>query len=137
MDPLSITASITALLQITNTTIRYLYDVGNATNDRMKLVSEASQLISLLPILSSRVEQAKSGDPWLDTVKTLSIQNGPLDQLKSDLERLASKLVPGKGLSDVKQRLTWMFNKEEVMNILMKIERMKTLVTLALTNDLS
>lgn len=136
MDPLSISASITALLQVTGTIISYLRDVQGAPNDRTNFIIEISGLNGILPILQQRVEQAKLGDPWFTAVLKLGVTNGPLDQLKSHLDRLAVKLKPVEGFKDVGKRLTWAFDKTEVVDTLSKIERTKTLVALALTDDL-
>ena len=136
MDPLSITASIAAVLQITGTIISYLSDVLDAPHDRMKLASELSGLVSLLQVLRIRIQQAKPEDPWFTTLLELMAKNHPLDQLESDLVLLTAKIEPPTGIKIIGKRLTWKFDKVEVTNILSKIERIKTLVTLALTNDL-
>ena len=133
MEPLSVTLSITALLQITKSIISYLLDVHDAPVERTKFAIEVSDLKTLLPILQARVEQAKPEDPWFAAV--LALGDGPLDQLESHLEQLALKLKPAKGLKGVMNRVTWVLTKAEVMDILSKIERTKSLVTLALTGD--
>lgn len=135
MDPLSMTVSISAVLQLGGTIISYLMDVRDATEDRMKFAMELSALNSLLTVFQNRIQESKSGDPWFTTIRELGVGNGPVDQLKSDLVRLASKLEPLKGLKKV-ERLTWKFNKTEVVNILDRIERLKTLISFALSNDL-
>ena len=134
MEPLSITVSITALLQVTKSIISYLLDVHDAPVDRTKFAIEVSQLETLLPILQARVEQGKPEDPWFAAV--LALGNGPLDQLKSHLDKLALKLKPAKGIKGVINRVTWVLTKAEVTDILSKIERTKSFVTLALTGDL-
>ena len=48
-----------------------------------------------------------------------------------------SKLGPAKGLKVVGRALTWKFNKGEIEGVITSIERIKTLVSLALTDDLS
>lgn len=136
MDPLSITASITAILQVTGAIISYLRDVQDAPGDRIDLAIEVSGLKSLLTPLCTRVREAKSEDPWVTAVLNLGVKNGPLDQIRSALERLELKLCPVEGFKKLGKRLTWMFDKTEILNILSKIDRIKTLVTLALANDL-
>jgi hypothetical protein len=135
-DPLSISASIIAVLQLTGTVISYLKDVHDAPQDRIEFLIEVSGLDGLLDALQKRVQEAKFGDPWLTELQALGVENGPLDQFNSDLRRLASKLEPLNGLRQIRRRLTWIFNKTEINDILSKIERMKTLVTFALTNNL-
>jgi hypothetical protein len=135
-DPLSVSVSIIAILQLTGTIIDYLKDVHDAPQDRINFLVEISGLDGLLDALQKRVQEAKSGDPWLTELQALGVQNGPLDQLDSDLKRLTSKLEPLDGLKEVRRRLTWKFSKTEIKDILSKIERIKTLVTFALTNNI-
>jgi hypothetical protein len=51
MDPLSITASIAAILQLSGTVVRYLSEVKSATSGRQKILSE----------VVSRFEVARAG----------------------------------------------------------------------------
>jgi hypothetical protein len=136
MDPLSLVASVTAVLQLVGTITSYLIDVRDAAEDRIIFAMELSALNSLLTVLQTRVQESKSGHPWLSTVQALGVKNGPLDQLHSDLARLASKLKPVKGVKKVGSMLTWRLDKMEVLNTLSKIERLKTLISFALSNDL-
>jgi len=135
-DPLSIGTSILAILQLTGAIIMYLKDVHDAPQDWINLLMEVSGLDGVLDALQKRVKDAKSGDPWLTELEVLEVKNGPLVQFESDLKRLASKLEPANGLKEVGRRLTWTFNKREIQDILSKIERIKTLITFALTNNL-
>jgi hypothetical protein len=135
-DPLSVSASIVALLQVTRSVINYLKDVHDAPRDRIDFLVEMSGLEGLLDALRCRVQEAKSGDPWLAELRPLGIKSGPLDQFNSDLKRMASKLEPLTGLKEIKRRLAWTYDKVEIKDILSKIERVKTLNTFALTNNL-
>lgn len=136
MDPLSFTASIAAVLQLTGTVLSYLNDVNNASKDRAKIAIEASIVYSLFTALKYRLEEADPTDPWYRGVRSLGVDDGPLDQFKTALELLASKLAPGNNFKKFGRTLMWTFTKQEVADILSKIERLKTLVNLALANDL-
>jgi hypothetical protein len=57
MDPLSITASIIAVLQLTGKLISYLSDVKNAPKDRIQCALEVSNLRNLLLTLRFRLEE--------------------------------------------------------------------------------
>lgn len=135
MDPLSLTVSITALLEVIGIIIGYLNDVRDASEDRFKFAMELYGLNNLLTVLRNRVKDA-TGDSWFATVRALGVENGPLDQFRSNIVRLASKLEPVDGIEKVKRALTWKFDKTEIVDILSRIERIKTLVSLALENDL-
>ena len=139
MEPLSISVSITALLHVTRSIVRCLRDVHDAPDDRLKLAIEVSNVDILLTLLQARVKQAieaRQEVPWFAAVLALGERDGPLDQLKSHLDQLALKLEPAKGLKGIKNRVTWVLDRTEVMVIVSKIERTKTLVTPVLTDDL-
>ncbi|MCJ1478158.1 hypothetical protein MMC13_006834 [Lambiella insularis] len=135
MDPLSLAASITALLQLTSTVVSFLNAVKAASKDRARIAIETSNMYALLTVLKYRVEEARLEDPWYTTIRTLAVENGALDQYHSALKLLASKLDTRSG-TKLGRALMWKFDKVEVAEILSKIERLKSLINLALTNDL-
>jgi hypothetical protein len=134
-DPLSISASITALLQLTSNVVQYINSVKDASKERFRIRDEISSASFLLYMLKDCVQQAHSGEPWLSTVQSLDMPKGPLEQFKGALEQLASRLEPSKGVKRVGRALTWPFQTEEIKEILSTIERQKSLFDLALQND--
>jgi len=70
-------------------------------------------------------------------VQALAAVNGRIDQYRSALEQLQSKLTSTatSGLKKIGSALTWKFSKEEVTNILARIERLKSLTQIALEMD--
>jgi hypothetical protein len=136
MDPLSVTASIIAILQLSNKVIGYLNDVKDASKDRAKCAIEASNLHSLLTNLRYRLEDEDAGMPWFTAVRALAVENGPLDQFKEALELLQDRITGDTGrLGQLRQTLIWKFKKEELDRILGTMERLKTLVGVALQMD--
>jgi hypothetical protein len=135
MDPLSVTASVIALLQLTAEVVKYLQDVNHAPKECQQCAIEASNLLNLLTNLRYRLEQATNGDPWYTSIRALDIENGPFDQYKQALEQLLSKIKIENGLQKIKRRVVWKFNKAEVERIFEKMERLKSLVSIALEND--
>lgn len=135
MDPLSVSASIVALLQLTNTVISYLIDVRSGPNELRRVRSEVSSLPSILFVLQEQAEQAKHDDQFPSTLNSLNVRNGPFEQFRAALERLASKLAPVKGWRQIGMTFKWPFEKEEIREILNTIERQKGLFSLALQND--
>jgi hypothetical protein len=138
MDPLSLTASIIAILQLTSTVINYLNDVKNASKDQARCATEASNVYCLLTNLKYRLEEAKSEDAsWHTAVRLLNVANGPLDQYRSALEQLQSKVTKASasGLQKTVRALVWKFSKDEVDDILSRIERLKSLTQIALEMD--
>lgn len=136
MDPLSLSINIIAVLQLTGKLLSYLNDVQHATRDQTQLAVEASNIYSLLVSLRFRVEQSNGHEPWFTAVRNLGSENGPLDQLKAALDLLASRAESSHGIRKLGKQLLWKFEKSEMGDTLDKIERIKTLVSLALSDDL-
>ena len=135
MDPLSVTASVIAVLQLTGEVIGYLNDVRDAPNECQQCAIEASNVQNLLINLRYRLEQGHTGDPWFTAVRSLNVENGHLDRYKQALEQLQSRVDVGNGVQKIKRRLVWKFSKSEVAGILARMERLKTLVSIALEMD--
>jgi hypothetical protein len=135
MDGLSVAASVIAVWQLTNEVIQYLNDVKDAPKECQQCVIEASNLLGPLISLRFRSEQAQIGDPWFEQLRKLNAKDGPLDQYKEALELLRTRVEIGDSIQKVKRRLLWRFNKEQVAGILARMERLKSLVSIALEMD--
>jgi hypothetical protein len=135
MDGLSTAASIVAVLQITGAVISYLSDVKHAPKECQQCTIEASSIQNLLINLRYRIEEGQSGDLWLKEVQALNTKNGALDQYKQALEQLLSRVEIRSSGQKVKKRLLWKFKKEEIGVILARMERLKSLVNIALQVD--
>ena len=128
-DPLSIIGGIAAVVQISTTVVSLIKSAKDASSDRQKVLAEINATTALCQTLNDYVE-INGIEPWADTFKTLNqTENGPLPQFKQCLEHLHKKLNT-KGAT-----LKWPFNKQSVQEILATIERQKSLINLALTND--
>ena len=134
MDPLSFTASLTAVLETTAMVISYLNDVRSAPKE-CGLAIEAASLSNLLVMLKYRLEEGHSNEAWFASVRSLGVKSGPLDQYKEALEHLAGKVSDVSKIRMIGRALTWKFGREEVNNILAKIERLKGLISIALEMD--
>ena len=135
MDPSSTTASIIAILQLSSKVLGYLNDVKDASKDRAECAVEAANLNSLLTALRFRLEEGDSSTPWYTAVRVLATENGPLDQFKQALEQLQKKMTGRGKIGEVGNALVWKFKKEEIASILGRMERLKTLVEVALQMD--
>ena len=136
MDPMSMTASIIAILQLTTTLTGYINDVKKATKQQARVAVEASNLYGLLTNLRFRVEEARSDEPWYNQVKLLAMKDGPLDQFKDTLEKMVEHISTSRKRDQIKSILTWTLTKTEVDNALARMERLKSLISCALNNDL-
>ena len=135
MDPLSISASIVALMQLSSTVIGYLSDVKSSHKEQQKIRLEICNTLPMLSILQDQAQQAENGDEWSSTLRSLSAADGPIQQFRKALERLEHKLAPVRGVKKVGKAFIWPFEKVEIQSILSTIERQKLLFSLARQND--
>ncbi|KAL5371349.1 hypothetical protein DPSP01_014323 [Paraphaeosphaeria sporulosa] len=135
MDPLSVAASIIAVLQLSAKVLGYLNDVKDASKDRAKCAVEAANVHSLLINLRFRLEEGSADAPWYTAVRALGVENGPLDQFKQALQALQTTMTDGGRIQQAGKALLWKFKKEEIAGILVRIERLKALVGIALQMD--
>ena len=135
MDPLSISGSIIAVLQLTATVLQYLNGVGNAPSERQRLYSELSGVRDMLYILHSKATQMQEDDSFSPTLRSYCVAGGTLEQYKAALERLAKILKPSRGISKVTAVITWPSKSKEVKYLFDAIERQKTLLSLVQEND--
>ena len=134
MDPLSVTASIIAVITLTGSVISFLNDAEDAPKDRARCQEEVSNLQCLLIRLKNRVEDVGSDDPWFVEVRLLA-EKGLFDQIKAAMQQLKAKLQPGSRFKKVRETLLWKLTKTEVTEILSQIERQKSLIHIALEMD--
>lgn len=133
MEAVGLASAIVSLVELAHITVKYLKDVKEAPKERDELSKELSNLMIYLTTVNQLTQTATAGDPWLGTVQRLS---DPLVQLGALLNDLKKKLEPASdGMGKMKQRLLWKFSKESVEDALKKIERIKSLVIIAVQHD--
>jgi hypothetical protein len=135
MDPLSVTASIIAVLQLSGKVLEYLNNVKDASKDRTQYALKLLNLCSLLYKLRDHVETGARSQPWCTAVRALAVRDGPLDQFKQALEALQTNITDGSRLKKASEALVWKFKKGEIAGILDRIERLKSLVEIVLQID--
>ena len=128
-DPLSIIGGIAAIVQISTTVVSLIKSAKDASSDRQKILAEINATTALCQTLNDYVE-INGTESWAETIRTLNqTENGPLAQFKQCLDYLHKKLNT-RGAT-----LKWPFNKQSVQEILLTIERQKSLMNVALAND--
>jgi hypothetical protein len=133
-DPLSITASIVSLLQLTKSVVEYVKDVKGGSDDRVRLRDSIWSTISLLEMLKFRFEDAAVDGVKMSSDIKMDVKV-PLRELERVLERLVSKLAPASKLQRAMQNLAWPFEKGEVKDLLSSIEGQKSHLALAMQNN--
>lgn len=136
MDPLSVTASIIAIVQVSSVVIKGIKGLKDTSTDRTQCSNEISNLSVLLVRLMHRLDEASTNDIWHTEVRLLTATDGPIHQYKSALEQLQSKFTSSAS-SKIKivGTFRWIFIKEDVANILTCIERLKSLTQIVLQMD--
>ena len=136
MDPVSaigLVASIVQLIETTSKVIKYVNEVNDAPKEKLSLASEAANLVPLLMTLKQRAETSSSTDPWFSSVKSLGLSGGPLAELQALMEQLGGKLKLRK--KKLGGNLLWPSDQKECIALLAKIERVKSLIALAMQHD--
>ena len=140
MDPLSISASLIAVLQVTSAVISICYDYRqgqkHASREVVQLSDELNSLKDVLDALLQLVEKSEMSDPaQLATFELLAKPDGPLLSSQTELERLKKKLEPESGWRAVKRSLVWPLQEGEMRKALESLERLKSTMQLALSAD--
>ena len=136
MDPVSISGTIVALFQLTNSILSFLVSVKHASSEQKKLHDEVITVMGLLKRMEMRLEAMKADDEGCQTIRVLA-ESSVLDQCKESLEELIGKTDNDKvsGIKKFGRKLTWHFGRIEVNKTLESVERLKTLLNLASMND--
>lgn len=151
MDPLSITASIITVLEITSKVLSICYEyrlaIRNASNKSSRVIEEVISLRNVLETLAQLAEKVESADSAAETrlpaLKLLSEpREGPLSKCLAELGALKQKLAPSSlsGQPRPKRKaliesLGWPLKEKDTIKSLENIERFKTTLALAITAD--
>ncbi|KAM7203906.1 Ankyrin repeat-containing domain protein [Rhypophila sp. PSN 637] len=139
MDPISATGLASAIIGLAGTiakAVNYVNDIKEAPVERAQFACEASSLLALLTALRYRVDEAQSEtDPWFSSAQKLGQNGGPLSQLQEHLDKVNNKLTMTSKVKAFAKNLVWTLDKKEVKETLSHIERVRSLVSLALEND--
>ncbi|KAF2622262.1 hypothetical protein BU25DRAFT_434972 [Macroventuria anomochaeta] len=121
MGPLSATASIITILQLTVKVGEGLSDAKDASTDRIQFTTDISNLSNLLVALLSRLGES-SVDPWHANYRVA-------------LERLKDKISARHGIKKMTKTPLWMYIRDDAERILSRIELLKSLEQIALEMD--
>ncbi|KAF2752630.1 hypothetical protein EJ05DRAFT_490767 [Pseudovirgaria hyperparasitica] len=135
MDSLSVTAGVITIPQLTTKVLSLLTNPKGASTDRERCTLELSNLSTLLIHLRFRLQGGGYDEPWYRSINALSASNGPLDRYKQALEELQGSMTNESGITKLGQTIMWKLKKEEIESILLRIERLKTLVQIVLELD--
>lgn len=140
MDPLTISASIIAVIQVTSAVISICYDyrqgTKHASREVIQITDELNSLKDVLDALLRLVEKTDPGNASrLSTFELLNKDDGPLRTCEGQLEALKKNLEPESGWKAVKRTLIWPLREGEVLKTMEALERLKSTMQLALSAD--
>lgn len=135
MDPLSVFASVGAILQISATIISLLNDIKDKPADARKLILELSSTSGLLQTLRSLGEERQEEAEWPKLWRSLLSQEGPISHLARALAVFRYKLSSSRDLRQTARSMKWPFTARETRELLATIERARSVIALALTAD--
>ena len=136
MDPGTILASVAATLTAVNKAVEYLASVKNAPAEKACIVKEVKDLRYLLVALEDRLRDANPEDPWYQSLRSLAIGNGALEDLNNLLGTLSGKPGSSTHARDmVWGRLKWHFDKGTYKEILRQVGQAKLNLILAVDSD--
>src|SRR5262245_16833216 len=116
MDPVSTTASVITILQLSSDVVKYIIGATGATKERRRLREEILACESILIQLYDHADtdDANRGTMWWEKIEALEGPDTPLHRLKIALEAVRVKLEPKKGLDKALSALKWPFDEKEV-----------------------
>ena len=140
MDPLSVTASIIAVIQLTGSVISTVYNyrkgVKHASEDTAKIIQDLTAFSQILEKLLEMIENERFTEgTHFASLEDLVKPDGPLGSCQKTLERLNAKLQPENGWRAAKQSLTWPLKQDYVKKTLDEIATAKDTLGLAITVD--
>jgi hypothetical protein len=131
-DPLSVAASIAALLDLSSKLQKYVKDANHASEDAARLVAELGNTNEILAMLRD-LTQNRSAEDLVLVEGTLRALAGMLAELEKPLLRLKSSL-DSDGAAKWRAILIWPFHEREARELLGVVERQKASLGLALQN---
>jgi hypothetical protein len=134
MEPVAILTTIIGLYNFSVKAYDYLKDVKGAPTDRRKYMYEATNLSSLFLDLQDELEAENYTPSWFSAVKRLAEEDGPFAQLQAALEQIVDKLM-ARGVKKLGQVLVWNYVKDDISKAFAKIERVKSTISLTLSQS--
>ncbi|KAL8788064.1 MAG: hypothetical protein Q9195_007478 [Heterodermia aff. obscurata] len=140
MDPLSLTASIIAVVQISGAIVSLCYEyrtgAKDAAKEAIRITEELKSLQDLLERLLKLAEvEVARGSSRLQTIQPLLEPGGVLARCQDDLTALQLKLAPATGVKMLINKLKWPLTEKEVKKAIEDVARTREAISLALITD--
>ena len=134
MEPLSTTANLIAVLQLSSDVVKYIIGAVGASKERRRLREEVIACEFVLLQLQDRSDDVDE-ERQTETFVAPTGANTPLYRLERALNEIKAKLEPKYSLNKTISALMWPLTGKEVEKLISTIQREKSLLQLELTND--
>jgi hypothetical protein len=138
-DPLSVTASLIAVVQLTSTVVSLCYDyrsgLKNAPREMKQLTDEVTSLQNVFESILKIVDEDGMEHEHLSTLKLLTKSDGILQSCEIEMKNLGTELKPAKGIKAIGKSLKWPYARGETERRVTRLERLLGSLALALATD--
>lgn len=135
-EALGLATSVVAIIEAAGKIIKLLKDMKDAQEERRTILASLSSTRAILISLRDLLDISNAQDPWYINARQLDEPGGPLEQFRTLLTNIEVKLIPpGSTAQKMRQRIMWMIDKDEVQHVLNGMERIKSLINIALQLD--
>lgn len=139
MEPLSLTASLIAVAQITisivDTCYKWKSSVRNASKQTSQIIRQLDSPRTVLERLIEIVENEGTGSSRLAAVASLSREDGPFEGCMEGLVALQVQLQPKTGWKAIGNALVWPLKEEETQQVLQGLNDLRATLHFALETD--
>lgn len=136
MDPLSITTSIVALLQVSGNVIDLMSAIASSSAEIRCLTVEISTTRALLSSIADIANVDETGN---ENLRGLTVEDGPMQMLGALLSKLEYRLNQEVGVKgdwrQLRKKLSWPWRAEETRQMVSAAREIRGLLAVALAVD--
>ncbi|RAO72859.1 uncharacterized protein BHQ10_008871 [Talaromyces amestolkiae] len=134
MDPLSLSASITAVATAAFQIIGYLSSVASGGKDRLSLLNEITHLWLTITALQAQITNTQGQEAIPKELQSLfAADTGIIKEIEDLVNDLDAKLKSRSGYGKIRQTLTWPLTETDVLKVVEKVHRMQQTIQFALS----
>lgn len=132
-EAVGLVASVCSLAEAAFKLVSTINTIRQGGKERMRLFTEFNSLWVVLKLLESHFDPNEQdiSEQWLDTTRVLDQDGGIFEQISTLFDSLTERLQPKTGHRKIMQILRWPFDKSEVEELTVHLERLKNTINLA------
>ena len=135
-EAVGLAGSIYSLSEAAFKLVLIINTIRQGGKQRLRFFTELNSLWTVLKLLESHFDpdDQEISEQWLNTILVLDQDGGTFDQISNVFDNLTDRLQPKTGHRKMMQTLRWPFDKLEVEELTVHLERLKNTVNLAYTS---